>query len=77
MRQRRAEFEAFVEDGQDFDAYVARMAKPGTWAGHMELQAASLLLGAELALHQAGAPLWLIKNHPPGEAVEPSLAHSH
>jgi hypothetical protein len=41
----------------------------GTWAGHMELQAASLVLKANIAIHQADQPTWTIRNFPEGARV--------
>lgn len=34
----------------------------GAWAGHIELQAASLALRANLNIYQAGQPVWQIRN---------------
>ena len=34
-------FAPFIEDDVPFDEYCQCMEKDGTWAGHMELQAAS------------------------------------
>lgn len=34
----------------------------GTWAGHIELQAASLLYGVNISVHQSGQPVWTIQN---------------
>lgn len=48
------DFSPFVEDDQGFDKYAARMRREGVWAGHMELQAASLLLAANICIHQVG-----------------------
>ncbi|KAF8651638.1 hypothetical protein HU200_063147 [Digitaria exilis] len=39
----REDFEPFIEDEVPFKEYCDSMLKDGTWAGHMELQAASLL----------------------------------
>ncbi|WIA18597.1 hypothetical protein OEZ85_010037 [Tetradesmus obliquus] len=69
MQQREPDFAPFVEDDQSFAGYIARMKKEGTWAGHMELQAASLLLQANIAVFQAGQPRWSITNFPPGSRL--------
>eukprot|EP00775_Hariotina_reticulata_P002160 gene2160-2478_t len=66
MKEREEDFAPFVEDDQSFEAYIARMKKEGVWAGHMELQAASLLLSVNIAVYQAGQPRWAITNFPPG-----------
>ena len=51
LRRRRAEVAPFV-DG-DFDAYLARMAHPGTWGGEPELMALAHVVRAVLAVHLA------------------------
>lgn len=38
MRRRRVDLAPFIDE--DFDAYVARMARPGTWGGEPELSVA-------------------------------------
>ena len=42
MRTHRAEFEPFIPEGEQFDAYVERMGTPGTWIeGQTEILAAA------------------------------------
>ncbi|KAK1292103.1 hypothetical protein QJS10_CPB17g02360 [Acorus calamus] len=53
----REEFEPFIEDDVPFDEYCQSMEKDGTWAGHMELQAASLVTHTQI-----NSPRWYIKN---------------
>ncbi|OAY77428.1 OTU domain-containing protein 3, partial [Ananas comosus] len=48
----REDFEPFIEDDVPFAEYCESMEKDGTWAGNMELQAASLL----------NSPRWYINN---------------
>ncbi|KAI8477500.1 MAG: hypothetical protein J3K34DRAFT_515825 [Monoraphidium minutum] len=64
MEARREGFEPFVEDDQGFDTYIKRMRKDGVWGGHMELQALSLLAGANIYVYQEGQPRWTVRNHP-------------
>ncbi|KIZ06508.1 OTU domain-containing protein 3 [Monoraphidium neglectum] len=64
MVERREEFEPFVEDDQGFETYIKRMRKDGVWGGHMELQALSLLMGANVYVYQEGQPRWTVRNHP-------------
>lgn len=45
-------FEPFIEDEIPFDEYCQSMEKDGTWAGHMELQAASLVTRSNICIHQ-------------------------
>eukprot|EP00882_Tetradesmus_deserticola_P033078 GHRQ01037752.1.p1 GENE.GHRQ01037752.1~~GHRQ01037752.1.p1 ORF type:complete len:203 (+),score=83.91 GHRQ01037752.1:319-927(+) len=69
MQAHEDDYAPFVEDDQSWQAYTSRMKKEGTWAGHIELQAASLLLQANIAVYQAGQPRWSITNFPAGEAA--------
>lgn len=45
-------FEPFVEDEVPFDEYCQSMGEDGTWAGHMELQAASLVTHSNICIHR-------------------------
>lgn len=45
-------FEPFIEDDVPFDEYCQSMEKDGTWAGHMELQAASLVTHSNICIHR-------------------------
>lgn len=56
---RRDDFAPFVEDDEDFDAYVERMARDGEWAGHLEVNAATAVLGVGICIHQSGSPRWV------------------
>ncbi|KAK1316274.1 hypothetical protein QJS10_CPA05g01326 [Acorus calamus] len=58
----RVEFEPFIEDDVPFDEYCQSMEKDGTWAGHMELQAASLVTHSNICIHRINSPRWYIKN---------------
>ncbi|KAJ6802919.1 OTU domain-containing protein 3 isoform X2 [Iris pallida] len=53
IMKHRKDFEPFIEDDVPFDEYCMSMEKDGTWAGHMELQAASLLMRRNICIHQA------------------------
>lgn len=66
IEQHEEDFAPFVEDDEPFAKYVARMRKDGTWAGYMEVVAASRCLGANLTIYQAGQPRWHVVNHPDG-----------
>ena len=48
MESSRDDFEPFIEDDEKWDAYIERMSEDGTWAGNMELQAASLVCMANV-----------------------------
>ena len=41
LEANRDNFEPFIEDDEKWEVYIARMSEDGTWAGNMELQAAS------------------------------------
>eukprot|EP00268_Persea_americana_P013104 TRINITY_DN15704_c0_g1_i26.p1 TRINITY_DN15704_c0_g1~~TRINITY_DN15704_c0_g1_i26.p1 ORF type:complete len:400 (-),score=88.50 TRINITY_DN15704_c0_g1_i26:234-1286(-) len=58
----REEFEPFIEDDAPFDEYCKSMEKDGTWAGHMELQAASLVTCSNICIHHIMSPRWYIQN---------------
>ncbi|GLT57071.1 hypothetical protein SLA2020_300700 [Shorea laevis] len=44
-------FEPFIEDDVPFDEYCQSMAEDGTWAGHMELQAASVVIQCNICIY--------------------------
>ncbi|XP_072968168.1 OVARIAN TUMOR DOMAIN-containing deubiquitinating enzyme 7 isoform X1 [Typha angustifolia] len=58
----REDFEPFIEDDVPFDEYCQSMEKDGTWAGHMELQAASLVTRRNICIHRLNSPRWYINN---------------
>jgi len=64
MKANREAFEPFVEDDEPFDHYVESMGEDGTWAGNLELQAASIELQVNICVYQAGKKPWIIKNFP-------------
>ncbi|KAL6844393.1 hypothetical protein ACP4OV_026066 [Aristida adscensionis] len=65
----REEFEPFIEDEVPFDEYCDSMLKDGTWAGHMELQAASLVTRRNICIHMLNSPRWYINNFSGREAT--------
>ncbi|XP_024977814.1 OTU domain-containing protein 3 isoform X2 [Cynara cardunculus var. scolymus] len=62
IMKNRENFEPFIEDDVPFDEYCQSMGKDGTWAGHMELQAASLVTHSNICIHRKSSPRWYIKN---------------
>ncbi|KAK4733534.1 hypothetical protein R3W88_007795 [Solanum pinnatisectum] len=62
IRNNRDTFEPFIEDDVPFDEYCESMEKDGTWAGHMELQAASLVTHTNICIHRQMSPRWYIQN---------------
>ncbi|XP_021865811.1 OVARIAN TUMOR DOMAIN-containing deubiquitinating enzyme 7 isoform X2 [Spinacia oleracea] len=58
----REQFEPFIEDDVPFDEYCQSMGKDATWAGHMELQAASLMTRNNICIHRHMSPRWYIRN---------------
>lgn len=58
----REMFEPFIEDDVPFEEYCQSMEKDGTWAGHMELQAASLVARTNICIHRSMSPRWYIRN---------------
>ncbi|KXZ46175.1 hypothetical protein GPECTOR_46g244 [Gonium pectorale] len=69
------DFAPFIEDDESFGSYVARMRKDGTWAGYMEVVAASRCLEANLTIYQAGQPRWRVLSQP--EDAAPMLHLSY
>eukprot|EP01119_Soliformovum_irregulare_P012595 TRINITY_DN3279_c0_g1_i2.p1 TRINITY_DN3279_c0_g1~~TRINITY_DN3279_c0_g1_i2.p1 ORF type:complete len:328 (+),score=114.91 TRINITY_DN3279_c0_g1_i2:206-1189(+) len=63
MVANREGFEPFMEDDIPFDRYVVTMRKNGTWGGHLELQAMSLIHNVNITIHQLEQARWEIKNH--------------
>ncbi|XP_059623909.1 OVARIAN TUMOR DOMAIN-containing deubiquitinating enzyme 7 [Cornus florida] len=64
----REMYEPFIEDDVPFDEYCQSMDKDGTWAGHMELQAASLVTHTNICIHRNMFPRWYIRNFGDREA---------
>ncbi|GAB2282634.1 hypothetical protein Dimus_039556 [Dionaea muscipula] len=58
----REMFEPFIEDEVPFDEYCLSTEKDGTWAGHMELQAASLVTHTNICIHRSMSPRWYVQN---------------
>ncbi|XP_039167477.1 OVARIAN TUMOR DOMAIN-containing deubiquitinating enzyme 7-like isoform X7 [Eucalyptus grandis] len=58
----REMFEPFIEDDAPFEEYCKTMDNDGTWAGHMELQAASLVTRSNICIHRNMSPRWYIRN---------------
>jgi len=52
QQKNREMFEPFIEDEVPFDEYCQSMEKDGRWAGHMELQAASLVTHNNICIHR-------------------------
>jgi OTU domain-containing protein 3 len=48
-------FEPFIEDEVPFDEYFQTMDNDGTWAGHMEVQAASLVTHSNVCIHRVSS----------------------
>ncbi|KAI8542126.1 hypothetical protein RHMOL_Rhmol08G0115100 [Rhododendron molle] len=61
-KNNREMFEPFIEDDVSFDEYCQSMEKDGTWAGNMELQAASLVTRTNICIHRNMSPRWYIRN---------------
>ncbi|KAL2522734.1 SEC-C motif-containing protein/OTU-like cysteine protease family protein [Forsythia ovata] len=68
IRNKREMFEPFIEDEVPFDEYCKSMGEDGTWAGHMELQAASLVTHTNICIHRHMSPRWYIQNFDKCEA---------
>ncbi|GJP41962.1 hypothetical protein CLOM_g1573 [Closterium sp. NIES-68] len=75
LEAHEADFAPFVEDDMGFKEYCSGMRDDGTWGGHMELQAVSLLLKRNICIHQFQQPRWNIVNF--DEASTPSIHLSY
>ncbi|KAL9245804.1 hypothetical protein vseg_019411 [Gypsophila vaccaria] len=62
IMKNREMFEPFIEDDVPFEKYCQSMEKDGTWAGNMELQAASLVTRNNICIHRHLSPRWYIQN---------------
>ncbi|GMH06409.1 hypothetical protein Nepgr_008249 [Nepenthes gracilis] len=62
IMENREMFEPFIEDDAPFEKYCQSIGKDGTWAGHMELQAASLVTHTNICIHRNMSPRWYIRN---------------
>ncbi|KAK9678517.1 hypothetical protein RND81_11G217000 [Saponaria officinalis] len=62
IMKNRELFEPFIEDDVPFEKYCQSMEKDGTWAGNMELQAASLVTRNNICIHLHMSPRWYIQN---------------
>ncbi|KAL2914756.1 hypothetical protein HK105_205687 [Polyrhizophydium stewartii] len=49
----------FVDDGS-LDSHIKRMRKPGVFGGNMELVAFARTHAVDIAVHQAGQPIWIV-----------------
>mmetsp|Transcript_1507 Transcript_1507/g.2163 ORF Transcript_1507/g.2163 Transcript_1507/m.2163 type:complete len:302 (-) Transcript_1507:423-1328(-) len=54
LEENENDFEPFMTDELSFDKYCGKMRKLGTWAGDLEIQAASKLYGVNICIHQHG-----------------------
>ncbi|KAF2936448.1 hypothetical protein DAI22_04g303500 [Oryza sativa Japonica Group] len=73
IKEHRVDFEPFIEDEEPFEKYCDSMLEDGTWAGHMELQAASILKRKNICIHMLNSPRWYIRNFSDREAT--SMIH--
>ncbi|KAG1657729.1 hypothetical protein FOA52_011991 [Chlamydomonas sp. UWO 241] len=64
IQENKDDYAPFVEDDEPFEKYVKRMRKDGCWAGHMELIAASKVLGVSIYVYQSGQPRWVVGDFP-------------
>jgi OTU domain-containing protein 3 len=62
LEEHREDFEPFLEEDVTFEEYCSTMRQDGTWAGHMELQATSLVTESDICIHRLDFPRWQIMN---------------
>ncbi|XP_057770263.1 OVARIAN TUMOR DOMAIN-containing deubiquitinating enzyme 7 isoform X3 [Salvia miltiorrhiza] len=75
IKDNREMFEPFVEDEVPFEEYCHSMGEDGTWAGHMELQAACLVTRSNICIHRNMSPRWYIQNFDKHEALMIHLSY--
>ncbi|CAM6046253.1 unnamed protein product, partial [Sphagnum compactum] len=75
MQDYKEEFEPFVEDEVPFDEECKTMQDDGTCAGHMELQATSLVTHWNICIHQLMTPRWQILNFESADACTLHLSY--
>ncbi|KAH0856715.1 hypothetical protein HID58_084976 [Brassica napus] len=63
----REMFEPFIEDDVPFEDYCKTMDDDGTWAGNMELQAASLVTRSNICIHRMVKFTPLFRSYHDGE----------
>jgi len=62
IEKHRDDFEPFMEDEVPFEDYCKTMREETTWAGHVELQATSLVTRTNICIHQLKTARWHIRN---------------
>lgn len=75
LQEHREDFEPFVEDEVFFDDYLKSMQEETTWAGHMEIQATSLVTRTNICIHQLKTRRWHIRNFNIADAITIHLSY--
>ncbi|KAG0569919.1 hypothetical protein KC19_6G125000 [Ceratodon purpureus] len=75
LQEHREDFEPFVEDEVPFDDYLKNMREETTWAGHMEIQATSLVTRTNICIHQLKTPRWHFRNFNTADAKTIHLSY--
>ncbi|XP_073144937.1 OVARIAN TUMOR DOMAIN-containing deubiquitinating enzyme 7 isoform X3 [Henckelia pumila] len=75
IKNNREMFEPFVEDEVPFDEYCRAMGQEGNWAGHVELQAASLATHCNICIHRLRSPRLYAHNFDVHEAPQIHLSY--
>lgn len=58
----------FGDEDQSYGEYVEHMRTDGVWAGHIEIQAISLVFEVNIRIHQCSKPSYTIHNHAEDDA---------
>eukprot|EP00958_Prasinococcus_capsulatus_P001921 scaffold175_cov414-Prasinococcus_capsulatus_cf.AAC.29 len=72
MEAHEEQFAPFLEDDQDWKTYCSNMREDGTWGGHLELQALSLLEECNIVIHQLNECRWVIRNFDNAKTIQVS-----
>ncbi|KAI8998062.1 hypothetical protein BC832DRAFT_595328 [Gaertneriomyces semiglobifer] len=71
LSHHRDTYAPFVGDDEgSFEQHVCRMRQDGVYGGNMELVAFARAMGVDIAVHQAGEPVWIVS----GENEESAAA---
>eukprot|EP00389_Voromonas_pontica_P017006 GDKH01026625.1.p1 GENE.GDKH01026625.1~~GDKH01026625.1.p1 ORF type:complete len:245 (+),score=20.04 GDKH01026625.1:120-854(+) len=54
LLEHRADYEAFLDEGETFTKYTSRMRTPGTWGGQIELQILGTIGKSNILIHRVG-----------------------
>ncbi len=63
MEKHEEELAPFLDDSEDYAAYVDHMREDGVWAGNIEIHATSMATHRDVRIHQHKKPSYDLVNH--------------